>query len=469
MQTVLSIDASSNPAEALVVGIEGNELSILEQHFCPVHESSGGILSNLQEIISSIKTQWHNSILFLPGNHHVSLNLSLPFGEGKQLSKIIDMEVQDVVPFEVDDFALHHRHVGRLADGEQDVHVALYPKTNLASAIDHTRSADFEPLIISTPGSALQGLYEMHGESLEENATIILEHPDVVYLGIIIGKRLVSDRSLPRNAYSSHATSLLNADIELAIRSSEERYGTGLTTIYHFADDTAPTLKVLPERSVKQLSVLTLFPAIGKKVSPIALFGALFAQDYPAPQILSNFRTRDFSYAPRLAELMRGLRDLAPYLITLALTALVAFGTWYGIRQHRIDAVRETIQNEVKAIIPDFSAPAGEEAATLQKRASDLQDLLKDLGSPLASSPLEILSIISEDLSSVEGVNTTRITVKNGEVRIDGTVPNYKTLDKLESTFKRRKNTFCKVKNGSPSSGARDNARDFQMVLGLCD
>ncbi len=468
MQNVLSIDASTNPAEALVVGIDGQNISVLEQHFCHA-TSDHDALSQLKEIISTIKTPWNNSILFLPGNDHISLNLSLPFGEGKQLSKIIEMEVQDVVPFEVDEFSLHHRHVGSLPDGDQDIHVALYPKSKLASVIEESRAAEVEPLIITTPGSALQGLYETHGESLEANTAVILEHPDTVYLGIIVGKKLISDRSLPRNAYSTAASSLINADIELAIRAAEERYGITFDTIYHFSDDTVPTLRSAPNRVVKQLSVLTLFPSIGKKVSPIALLGALFAQDFPAPQILSNFRTRDFAYAPRLSELKRGLSDLAPYLITLILVALVALFTWYWVRNHRIQTLRSTVVSEINSIIPDFSAPEGEEATALQKHASTLQDLLKDLGSPLASSPLDILSIISEDLASVDGVATTRITVKNGEVRIDGTVPNYKTLDRLESTFKRRKNIFCRVKNSAPSAGSRENTRDFQMTLGLCE
>ena len=467
MQTVLSIDASTSPAEALVVGIDGRHLSVLEQHFCPA-ENIEAFIENLKELIASVKIACTNSILFLPGDNHLSLNLSLPFSEGKQLSKIIDLEVQDVIPFELTDFLLHHRHIRSHGQGEEDVHVGLFPKSTLSLVLKHSKEADFEPLIISTPGSALQGLYELHGENLAPNAAVVLEHSEITYLGIIIDKKLVLDRSLPRASYSS-AASHMNADIELAIRAGEERYLCSLSMVYYISNDVNSNFLAAAGREVKKLSIMTLFPSISRKVSAVALLGSLFVQDYPAPKILSNFRSRNFAYTPRISELFKASRALIPYLLIVLLIITIGLLTTYFIRERRIEALRASLRNEISKEFPDFVTGDGSESEVLQKQSAGLEVLLKDLGSPLASSPLNILAQLSEDLSSVPSITTQRITIKNGEVRVEGTGPNYKAIEDLEKTLKRRKAVFCKVKNDSPASGSRDNARDYIISLGICE
>lgn len=469
MQTVLSIDASVKPAQALVVQIRDKDVSILEQHFVPA-DSDEAFLQNLQELPKQIQTRWNNAILFIPGKDHMSLNLALPFKDDKQLNKVIGLEVQDQVPFDLDSFTVHHRHVGSLNGSGEDVHVGILPSSSLQTLLTSTKSAGLDPFIVSTPGSSLQGLYEFHGETLAENAAIVLEHPDTVYLGICIGKKLVLDRSLSRHNQND---SMLNASIELAIKNAEDRYHVVIPTVYHLSDDTTPTFVGIQDREVKTLSIATLFPHVTRKASVVALVGAVFAQDFPAPQILTNFRTGEFTYSPSLSALLNGFRSLLPYIATVLLIGLIGLGTWYTVRQHQISALQENLQGEILKVVPNFSAEPGQEAPTLDRMSAEVQNSLKEIGSPLIASPLDVLSTISEELAAIEGATTRRVTIRNGEARIEGTIPDskiYKTLEKLEAAFtKKHGKIFCKAKSETPGTGSRDNARDFQITLGLCE
>lgn len=465
MQTILSIDASIKPAQALVVQITDSDITILEQHFVP-SDTEEALFQNLEALPKLISAQWTNAIIFVPGKDYVSLNLELPFKDPKQLGKVVRHEVQDIVPFELDSFTLHHKHVGSLNGHGEDIHVGLFPKLYVSTLLSKTRPVGLDPFIITTPAASLQGLYEFHGENLSENSAIVLEHADTIYLAIFIDKALVTDRSLTRAGQTS---AQINSSIELAIKNAEDRYHRSIPILYHICEAPSPIFQPLSKRELKALSMSTLFPSVTRKASLVALMGSIFAQDYPAPAILTNFRTGEFTFTPSFAALISGLRDLLPYIATLILISFIGLFTWYLVRDHQIKTLQNALDSEIKKIIPDFHADPGNEADALQKLSTSLQDSLKVLGSPLAASPLDVLAAITEDISTVDGALTRRVSIKNGEARVEGTVPDYKTRDKVEASFKKHKSVFCSIKNESPSSSSKENARDFQIILRLCE
>lgn len=466
MESVLSIDASTSPAQAVVVGIDGTELSVIEHHFCPF-ESVEGLVERLRELEGVVRTKWTNCILFIRGEQHLSLNLSLPFKDSKQISRVVLPEVQDLVPFDLDEFHLAHRSVGTTQDGDSEVLVGIVPRSELESILPFLRDVSIDPLIVSTPSSALQGLFELHGAALEANSTVILEQGGMIYVGSFIKGTLISERILSRNSFVDPKAA--NAEVELAIAAVEMKHSVPCPMVYILSEGGDPIVNSLPGRTIHPLSSITLFPNLNQRVSIIALLGALFAKDSTVQLPISNFRTGAFSYRPHMTEVRRGMKMLLPYLLALIFAAVACIGSWYGAREYKMNNLRNLMLEEIKTEIPSFNSTAGDETAALQKESTTLQSLLKELGSPLTASPLDVLAAVTEDVTSVGGVAVNRINIRNGEVRIEGTAPNYKTLDRLESTLKKRKNIFCRVKSDSPASGSRDNARDYQITIGICE
>src|SRR5690606_33273781 len=126
---ILSIDVTDHPARAVAVKVEGRKVEILEERSAPLEglfspsqllqlgdssilngngqgadpqSSSGPLNTNtdaapslaintFQELISSVQTPWTSAILIIPPYESHSLNVELPFGDPKNIDKILDL------------------------------------------------------------------------------------------------------------------------------------------------------------------------------------------------------------------------------------------------------------------------------------------------------------------------------------------------------------------------------------------
>lgn len=464
MLNVLSIDTSVSPAQAIVVGVEENSIRVLEHHTIDLPETEWR--EQLKSVLNSIRTQWQNLVLFFSPKDVLSLNLSLPFKDTKSIEKIIDMEVQDVVPFELSDFILHHRHIRPLPEKGEDIHAALVANDRIAQMLSDTRACEVEPYIISTPGSALQGIYHLTGTSIADNSFIVLERTDKVVFAAFIDKKIVYERTIESSFYTGdNVEEHLRSQILLSCAFIEKRYEVSIDDLYLIKEVEKSNLEELDGRKVSTILLHDFVPLVPQQVSAVALFGAIFGQDYPAPTILSNFRTREFAYSPRLNELAKALKALSPYIGMLVVTFLIGVGILYGARAYALSKGRQALLAEIHSKIPEFSAEPGAEAMTLQGKASELENSQ----STLTTSPLEILTILSEDLPTIPQIDLQKISIRNGKIRLEGSTPNYSTQEKLETLLNRKTKIFCgKIDNLSTSTGSRDNVREFQLEIKLC-
>lgn len=477
MEKVLTIDASVNPIELVVLGVEktpehtpaSEGITILEAvrvNYDPESSSLGAAICLAGE---SLDGEWDTSILIVDGTDHISLNITLPFSDSRKVSKLIEPEVQDLLPFDLDDCVVSYQHVGSTPDAQSDFHVEVLPSSTLNETVSSLKGTRFEPRLVTTPGNILGGLYELFRRDLEPTALIVFESDHWIYLGVCINGQYVTERSIGIKNFLSHSSSQLAALIESAIRTIEARYQITLPLVYRIIQSGTSLYEIPDHRTVKELSMVTLFPRAHTKISVLHLIAAPFARDYPAPKLLGNFRVGNFKYRPSFQEAFKGVRNLLPLTTGLLIVVLIGLTSWYLSRQYTLRTLQTTLTKTIAEEVPSFTSEPGREAEMLQTMSQTLQDALKELGSPLGAPPLKILAEISEDFSSIEGVHVTRVSIRNGEVKIDGSVPNYKNLNRLEATLKKRRNLFCKTKTDSPTAGSRDNTRDFQMILTLCE
>ena len=503
MERVLTINTASDPIELVVVGVYPptdpklpNQLtaeSLLIQEVCRINRPIPAVDSEVtanqllaDEIVRSCLTltkEWDSSVLLVSGADQVAINVSMPFSDPKKVSKLITSEIQDNTPFNIEDFTVDHHHIGSLNGSGEGFHVEMLAndviEPLLKSLSDAPTSIKVEPRIISTPGGVIGGIYNFFTRDLEPDSIILFETNEWFYITCVINKKVISERAVPRKLFTDPAN--LIGIIEAFIRAVEERHSHSIKNIYYvsettaIADGTVPSSTVIESlrqghRAIKELSMVTLFPTASSKVSLTTLLAASYAKEYPSPKPISNFRTGKFAYRPSFTPLGKGLSSLNTYIFYLVSIIILSLTGWYSAREYTIHQLRETLLSSIQASIPSFNADSGAEAKTLQQMSQSLQDALKELGSPLAAPPLSVLSVISEDLSSIEGITVNRLTIRNGEVKIDGSVPNYRNLNRLEATLKKRKSLFCRSRTDSPTtSSGKDNARDFQLTLTLCE
>ena len=482
METILTIDASVDPIELVILRVDrgassvpaSETVSIVEA--IQVHKQAEiPLAQTISYAAEQLQQSWETALLIVDGGGHISFNINLPFSDSKKVAKLIAPEVQDLLPFDLEESVLSYGYVGITNDSQSDFHIQVLPLSELSELLSGLKGTRCEPRIVTTPGNLLAGLYEFFKRDLEENSVVIFETDTWLYAGVIIGGKLVTERSveikkyLGGEDYTALSGNQLAALLESAILAVEERYTCALPLVYRIAQTAQPQYAPPVNRSVHELSMVTLFPRASTKVSLLHLLAIPFAREYPAPKIPGNFRSGPLVFTPSWREAIIGGKQLLPLFIVLLVVSILSAIGWYAAREYTAIKLRETLSKSILAEVPTFTAESGQEAKTLQTMSQSLQDALKELGSPLAAPPLNVLTALSEDIASIDGVTVNRVSIRNGEVKVDGSVPNYNKLNKLEDTLKKRNSLFCKSKTDSPTTGSRNNTRDFQLTLTLCE
>lgn len=139
-----------------------------------------------------------STVLILSPQLHASLNLSLPITDPKSIERVLPMEVQDLLPFDLGDFVLSYSQisalpshssanpiaqVGQLAPGGQefDVHVSLAAKKELRLILDAFKGYGIDPAIVTTVPAAVGILPALLPDGFKGNcciATLLFSGPN---------------------------------------------------------------------------------------------------------------------------------------------------------------------------------------------------------------------------------------------------------------------------------------------------
>jgi hypothetical protein len=496
MQSVLSIDTSCNPAAAVVVQVDGRQAVVQEIHrfsfadgftlnghsqtdetiVAPTgssasgaaHPISQGDIETLKGVIASIKTPWTSSILIIPPHDYLSLNLDLPFLTTKGLDKIVDLEVQDLLPFDLDEFLLHYRMLEARSDNNRDIHVGLLPRGVVGKALELCKGAGLEPYMVSTPSGVLEAISFLSSEQVPNACAVLLNREPFFFLSILVGGRACMDRVIDRRKLSDSNPETLARELRLTLAMAEQRYGQKIEKMFTLGTPASTELQELLPLPISNVSVPELVRAADASTA-VACFASVFAQDFSPPPILSNFRIKEFAYSPQLRELIRGLRSLLPYFLGFLLAAVLAAIGVYSLRERRIYAMRNAVHDQIRTAIPSLEVEKGLEIDALDGQNLRLEQQLANLGPLSALSPLDYISEISSDLPLASGIAVTRVKVEGNKMRVDGSAPDYAAMDKIEKILKRKKNVYCRVRKDMTQVSGKPNLRGFVLDIVLCE
>ncbi|MEX0598777.1 MAG: hypothetical protein WD512_20000, partial [Candidatus Paceibacterota bacterium] len=224
-----------------------------------------------------------------------------------------------------------------------------------------------------------------------------------------------------------------------------------------------------PEQLTKALDLpVSKLDIPGADAEIIAIQAATALAMNPA-NIISNFRDRTLSSNKSLKLFVQYCLKLKFYILAaiLFLIAIPIFNYIYV--QQEINLIQASLRDNIAQRIPWVKFPEGKELETLMATSGQIEAQLESLGSPAKSEPVDVYLVLSDMLSEATGskieMDLQQLVIQGNQVDIDGTVPNYKGVDRLEKLIKDKKDIFCRIKVETPGGGVD---KRFQFKIRLC-
>lgn len=505
LQTVLSIDTTCEPNKICVIEFDGRKIEVIESKEIAAQTESQELPDqttqshNLDQLaienspfknaLKELKSNWSSAILVVPSKVHLTLNLDLPFSDPKKINKILPSEIQDLVPFEVNDFLVSSKILiaNTSNSAESQVHVSLAPRQQIKDVLATCKNANIEPVIIAPISSILAGAYEIAPEYFSKNSCLIWAEEPNYCMCLSIDGQVVQERVVAAAKESVDSVEQQNEDLEgarqdflinlarefrLTIAAAERRYSKSFDTIYVFADEqTALQIQIGLGRSV-ELVKLSEFIKNQSQISSISVLGAIYALPANVTKILTNYRVGDFAYSPQLKEVLAGIKSLLPYIFATLISFVLATSIIYFMRASRLEKLQEQLQSQVNQFSPDANYQSGLEVAFIQGRIRELEQSLRDLGSLSKLSPLDSFLEISKTLPEVNSdISIYNVNIKDNRIRLKGNAALYQHIDNLEKGIKANKSAFCEVtRKDSTAQGISSNSKlGFEFIISICE
>lgn len=461
-------------AGAEAVGPQGSEAGAAVE----LGDSNGDVVletvASLKEAVSSFDQEWTASTVILPSNEFLALNLDLPFGDAKNLDRIVDLEVQDVVPFDLDSYFVQYSSLGdgdgvpqagipQTAGKQHDVHIGILPRVVVRNILEVCRSAGVEPNVLTVPSSALGAAFHLAKGFIEGNAAVVYNRGDEYSVSVFINGDVRVERSL----YASQIVSALPPEnrqenlqhvftaLKLIMAAAERRYNARIEKVYLLGRDVkGSNTSQLFGRPLEGLPFKDLVQSQNGALG-LAPLGAVFAQDESPAIPLSNFRSREFSFTPKLSEFIRALvgtrRAVLRALAGIVLAALVV----YTSRQYLLSSSEKALVSRIQKVIPGFTAERGKILEGLAKAEGKLGQELSAFGSRAKFSPADALLEVIKVVPSDGSISITSLRVTGDKVLLQGTASEVAAVERFSKALGSRAEIFSKVdyKNAKTTTG----------------
>lgn len=522
MQLVLGIDLSSQPCELTLSQVEGTQIEVVERvttrldlfaspELLKTPELVTGTIRTrslavgaeqpqgeqitdgatdapyqnaeivnqavnaLSEAVAKITPGWTATSVILPQNDFLSLNLDLPFGDPRNLDRIVDLEVQDVVPFELESFFVQYAAVGSPMDGSAmqkssasgqfDVHIGILPKVVVKNVLDLCKEAGLEPNVLTVPSSAIAAVYQLAKDYLAPNSAVVFNRGDEYCIAIYIN----GEARVERSVYASQILSAVSADkrhenlqhifttLKLILASAERRYGTRVEKVYLLGREVkGSNTHQLFGRPLEGLPIGEFLKSSDGQVG-ISALSAVFAQDEAKKSPLSNFRTREFSFTPRIAEFFRALLGTKKAVTRAALAAGIAAAGIFGFREYIISSYENQLISRIRKVIPSFPDDPARVRENLMQSVNKLSEELGAFGSRARVTPADAFIEVVKGIPTSGEIAVTSIRVSGVRVQISANAAELSPVERFVKALDTRKDIFSKVDYKTSRTGNRFN------------
>jgi hypothetical protein len=451
------------------------------EEVAPIDGAEGELVretvQELRRAIQSLPPIWTASTVILPQFDHLSLNLDLPFGDPRNLDRIVDLEVQDVVPFELDEFFVQYSSLGPVIKGggstapatppsqggQFDVHIGILPRQLVRNVLEICKAAGLEPNILTVPSSAVGAAFHVGKQFFASNSALIYNRGDEYVLALYINGEVRVERSI----YASQLLSAVSPEkreeslqhiftaIKLLLASSERRYNVSIERVYLLGREVKnPNSQQVFGRPLEGIAFKELLKTDESQIG-LASLSSVFGLDEAEKMPLSNFRSREFSFTPRIGEFFRALAGTKRHAFRAVVAVIIALAVIYGSREYTLASARSALVEQIQKVIPGFPSSSDDIRGNLSKAENKLAGELGAFGSQASISPVDAFLDLVKVLPDSSDLSVSSLKVSGIRAQITGSANDLAATERFQKALSARKEIFAKVEGKSTRVGAR--------------
>ena len=318
-------------------------------------------LKNIDKEIELIK-----SILIIDPSDYLSFNINLPYtsSENKRsslgiknksrenISKLIGFEIQDLVPFDTEEFLLSYGLNSSNNLKSTNANVNIIGKQNIRTNLQMCKSLGIEPHIITTSINLLSIASLLSQTNLESNINCILLYAnnDQMYLSAIVNRTQISNRIINNPDSIEEVTK----EIFKSIKYLEDKFSTTFDVVY--ALNFSKNLDYISSKIKKEVRFFDIkshltsnndfSPNSVEKINNYSnteiliptLSSFVFSNIRNTPVV--NFRVNEFKFNPHLKILIKYLKELSPYLFTFIVVVIISLSCIYVARDIKLKSLK---------------------------------------------------------------------------------------------------------------------------------
>jgi Tfp pilus assembly PilM family ATPase len=480
-QRIVSLDISDAELKATVVQTSFRDYKIAAFLRQPLN---GGADAQLKRFLEQNSEAGDTILSTLPGEKVTWRTFFLPFRDAKRLAQTVPFELENSVPFGLDEVVVDYQVLHRDRAGTT-VLAALVQKEDLQHHLDLLQRGGADPKVVGlAPLAALNTLSLVPDLPSTYLFLDFAPHSTTVALyreGELAGLRTVSGQT---NGNGDETVVLDAAGIEALV--AEVRWtvlainGAPIDDqlVCYIAGERAlidsverPLAESLPVnvRRLDRVALRNVAPEMGAQAPAFTpSLGAALREVSPGNTVGINFRRGEFTFHRSQLEMRRALRNVAVLgLVVLSLTVLDMFVKHQALKQQAA-AVDEQIQKVLAATLPDIGRQAQPKAALQQETDALRQrvNLLNDTVPVSTSTSLDILRAAAGAVPNKIRIDCEEYAMDPDAVRVRCNTETYESVDTIkEGMLKTGYFSAVEVKDAkvSPKGGGVD----FRMNLKL--
>jgi len=373
--------------------------------------------AELVEILKEKARDWAGSwiVSSIPGHRFSQRVVSFPFSDRKRVEKALPFEIEDSVPFPLDDVELDHLLLVKAEKGadkklENTVLALMLPKTVLRQHLDLLASAGVDPQVIVP---SYLGLYHIAQMVPVEGIAVLIDGSD---LCVKEGKTVTVCRSFSASGRTGglrHTLKSLGADLSARVEkaclfSENEGLRAELDGLGIVVEEVAPDFH-------------------GKKPADAISLGLALSDQ-------TNLRKGDFSY--RFADL--GIRRRRRTLIVAGAAAVLLAALNLGVRSYLVEASYGKLDREIKEIyrqtVPDAKA-VGDPVRQLRTRLEESKKKYGVLGT--GTSALDVMKAVTEGVPKEVRASFQDFLLEGGVLKLQGEAASFESVDKMKAELQK--------------------------------
>ncbi len=401
--------------------------------------------AELVEILKDKSREWAGAkiVSSIPGHLFSQRLVHFPFADRKRVDKALPFELEDGLPFPLDDIVIDHLVLdggqsakGAKASKEAAVLALMLPKTVLKQHLDLLASAGIDPQFI-VPSYA--GLYSLSEMMKSEGCTLLTCGKDLCLRSNGAVKALRSFSGLGPTAGLRHTVQSLE---------TEQKERVEKASLLCADDGTQGELTALG------IVVEQIAPELGgkKAVDPVTLGLALSEQ--------VNFRKGEFSY--RLAD--EGAHRRKRTLIIAGAAAAILFAANLGVKYYLIQSSYGKLDQEIRAIyhqaVPD-AKNAADPVRMLKSSLDEARNKYGVLGT--GTSALDVMKAVTDGIPKEVRVAFQEFNLEGDRLKLQGEAASFESVDKIKAELLKSE-LFSEVTVLDTRMGA-DNKVKFRLDI----